>query len=452
MIYNASDTIVAISTPKGVGGIGIVRLSGLNSFSIACLLSKKNKLVIGVNYVSYFCGNGFLIDQGLILYFKQPKSFTGEDVIELHAHGNDIILDSLVYRCIELGARMADHGEFSFRAYLNGRIDLVQAESINSIINSQSSYSNSFILKSLLGYFSDDVKSILNDISVLRANLEASIEFPDHVDFVFSDFKIAFFKIYEKYNKFFESVSSNNTFCDALSVVILGNVNTGKSSLFNCLLNKDRSIVSDIPGTTRDFIDSFVFLNGFKFKLIDTAGFNFLTNDYLEKISIARTFDQIRFANILICVSDVSDNVDFVNNDFFKDVLNMCVNKIKVILLKNKIDLFSMDKKVCIHDDYVEIFASVKNNYGIDFLINELVSTVSVLQENFYFASKRQFDLLVRVKKCFDNILCCNMTYTPLDFYAESLTDIYTLLSDVLGIYAPDDVLRQIFSQFCVGK
>lgn len=447
MIYNVTDTIVAISTPKGVGGIGVVRLSGEDVLNIAYFLCNKKKISEGVNYVSFFCGKSNLIDKGILLYFKQPKSFTGENVIELHAHGNDIILDSLVYRCIELGARMAERGEFSFRAYLNGKIDLVQAESVNAIINSSAAHANKFILKSLLGFFSNEVRNILERLFLLRVEIEAAIEFPDNIDFVFNTFYVKLLEVYEKYMCFFDNISSSNTFCDFLNVVILGNVNAGKSSLFNCLLNRNRSIVSDIPGTTRDFIDSDLFYNGFKFKLIDTAGFNAFTTDYLEKISIERTLNQIKCANILIFVSDISDT-----SDSFQKVLTICDANVKVILFKNKIDLYGLTKQIYFHENYVEIFASVKNNDGIDFLISELITTISSLKENFYFVSKRQFDLILRAKRHFNYMISTNENYKSLDFYSENINVIHAILSDLLGIGTSDDVLKHIFSQFCVGK
>lgn len=452
MIYNLYDTIVAVSTPRGVGGIGIIRLSGVKSLDIICKISKKEKITNGVNHASFYCKNDLLLDKGVILFFKSPKSFTGEDVVELHAHGNDLILDALVCRCIEFGARMADHGEFSFRSYINGKIDLIQAEAVNSIIKSQSLYTNKFIFKSLLGSFSEEIKNILNQLLKLRIDLESTIEFPDHFDFNFDAFYSEFFNIYNLYVNLFNTVLLDSFLNESLNVVILGNVNVGKSSLFNCLLNRNRSIVSDIPGTTRDFIDCDLIINGCRFKLIDTAGFNSSTKDCLEKISIDRTLNQAKYANILVFVVDGLDNIDFFDDKNFRHVLDTCIGKFKVILLRNKIDLLGLNKKILYYDDYVEIFVSVKNNEGIDLLVNEFISTFSFLKDNLYFVGKRQYDLLLDIKTYFDNLLISNNCYQSLDLYAENVNLICKKLHELIGIDISDDILNKIFSQFCVGK
>lgn len=452
MLYNLLDTIVAISTPKGTGGIGVVRLSGYLSFEIACKVCNRKNIKIGINYASFFCKDKFLIDRGLILFFKSPNSFTGEDVIEFHAHGNDLILESIIFRCVELGARIAYNGEYSFRAYINGKIDLVQAESINSLIKSTSTHSNKFILKSLCGKISEKVKIVLDKLNSIKLDLEVAIEFPDNFNFNSDLFFSNIFDVSNFYNSFFACVSLDDFLFNSLNVIILGNVNVGKSSLFNCLLNNNRAIVSDIPGTTRDFIDSDFFLNGFKFKLIDTAGFNPFTQDYLEKVSIARTLNEAKKANILIFVIDVIDNVDFVSSEEFNSLINMCVNKLKVIVFRNKIDLLELGKKIYFYDKYVEIFGSVKNNDGIDFLLKELSVISSDLNENLFFVNKRQFDLLFNAKNIFDELFFSNEEYKPIDYYASRIDVIIHILSDLLGVNATDDILVKIFSEFCVGK
>lgn len=452
MSYNLSDTIVAISTAKGNGGIGIVRLSGNLSVKIACELSRKKKLVVGINYVSFFDVNSFLIDSGLILFFKKPHSFTGEDIIEIHAHGNDLILESLVFRCVDLGARLAYNGEFSFRAFLNNKIDLIQAESINSLIKSNSLNSNKLIFKSLSGKFSDFINDVIFDLSKLKMSLDAAIEFPDHVSFSFDEFYSSFLSIYNNYLTIFNKVVSDDFLFESLNVVILGNVNVGKSSLFNFLLKTDRAIVSNVPGTTRDFIESNLCLNGFNFRLIDTAGFNSLTEDFVEKVSIERTLIQIKKANILICVVDVLHEYDFLNNFNLNKLLLMTESKMKLILLRNKIDLLGVRKNIIYNKDYVEIFASVKTGEGIDLLLNELVSTFSNYNDDIYFANKRQFNLLLNVKNYFSSFLMYNDSYKPLDFYSENIGFIISDLNSILGISVSNDILVDIFSNFCVGK
>lgn len=451
MLYNLSDTIVAISTAKGNSGIGIVRLSGMMSFEIACNLSKK-KIKKGINYASFFNDSCTLIDKGLILFFKKPTSFTGEDVIEIHAHGNDLILHALVFRSIQLGARLAYNGEFSFRSFLNNKIDLIQAESINSIIKSNSLNSNTFIFKSLFGKFSDFINQVILDLNKLKLELEAAIEFPDHINFSFDYFYSSFLWCYNKYVSFFKDVVLDDFLFEHLNVAILGKVNVGKSSLFNLLLKSNRAIVSDIPGTTRDFIESNLFLGNFKFNLIDTAGFNSFTNDFLEKISIERTFAQSKIAHVLIFVVDASEYDNFLDDDNFKKILTFSENKLKLIVLKNKIDLLNIGKNIVCHNDYIEIFASVRTGEGINLLIDELFSIFSNFNDNIYFANKRQFDLLLRIKNCFDSLIICDDSYKPLDFYADNIKFIISDLNKILGVNVSKDILLDIFANFCVGK
>lgn len=453
MFHDISDTIVAIATPRGSGGIGIIRISGKNAYFIARKLSNKININIGLNYTSFFDRDAYIIDNGLILFFKKPKSFTGDDVIEVHAHGNDLILDALIFRCIELGARIAKNGEFSFRAYLNNKIDLIQAEAINSIIKSNSIISNRFIFKSLSGKFSDYINSILEKLIALKIQLEASIEFPDHVEFVFSTFYSELYLIYNLYMNFFNRLVLDDFLNASLSIVILGEVNAGKSSLFNCLLNKSRSIVSDVPGTTRDFVDSDFFLNGFKFKLVDTAGFNDTSIDFLEKISIECTINQAKLANILIFVTDITDKFDFIDSCKFNTILQTCLNKIKVIVVRNKIDLVKLNKKILHHETYVEIFLSVKSNYGVDLLLKELSDFYSKINNDLFFVNKRQFDLLFLIKLKFSELILNDEKFNlSLDLYSYNINIIIDTLSELLGIDVNDNILNEIFSKFCVGK
>jgi tRNA modification GTPase len=452
MRYNLFDTIVAISTSKGSAGIGIVRVSGNLSLVIASKLSKKKCIKKGVNYASFFDFDSGLIDKGLILFFKKPKSFTGEDVVEFHVHGSDIILNALVFRCVELGARTAYNGEFSFRAFLNNKFDLVQVEAVNSLIKSNSLNSNKFIFKSLFGKFSDSINEIILELNNLKLELEASIEFPDNVNFSFDKFYSAFFLIHNKYMNIFNSVISDECFFNSLNVVIFGNVNVGKSSLFNFLLKSNRAIVSELPGTTRDFIESNFILNGFKFNLIDTAGFNSLSKDFLETVSIERTFSQVKIANVLVFVVDVIDNSNFLEDENFKKALVLSKNKLKLIVLKNKIDLLNIGKNIIYHKDYVEILISVKTGEGIDLLLNELSSIFNSLTENIYFVNKRQFDLLLNIKNYFNFLIIYNDIYKPLDVYAETIGIIIFNLRNILGVDVSNDILFDIFSNFCVGK
>lgn len=452
MIKKLCDTIVAVSTPRGIGGIGVVRLSGNNSFDIASIIFKRRILSIGVKCETFFGKNGVVLDYGLSMCFKNPSSFTGEDVVELHAHGNDLILDSIVSRSIELGARLAEPGEFSFRAFFNGKIDLLQAESVNALILSKVVSCNSFILRSLSGVFSDKINGILDRVLILRSDLEAGIEFPDDVNFSLRSFLNNFIETRDLFNLLFDRVYVNYFIADILKVVILGDVNVGKSSFFNFLLKKNRSIVSSSPGTTRDFIENDVDVDGFKFKLIDTAGFNKNSNCSIEKNGILMSFEQLDEAAIVIVMFDCTKNEDVSKSYILDLVFNSKNQKLKVFVLNNKIDLMSCKEKVVYHETYTEIYMSVKNGSGINLFFDEFKLLLSDVKSSLYMVNKRHFDLLLKAKQHLEMCDYNLRTASSLDVCAEDLNVVYTCLSDIVGRNVRDDLISKIFSTFCVGK
>jgi len=452
MINKLIDTIVAVSTPRGSGGIGIVRVSGLKSFFIACEISKKKIKSDRIERVSFFNKKDVLLDIGLILYFKNPKSFTGEDVVEFHAHGNDLILDSLVLRAIELGARLAEPGEFSFRAFFNDKIDLLQAESINALIRSNFLYCNNFILKSLSGVFSEEIITILDRISLLRRDLEACIEFPDDIFFDFKVFLVRFKEVVLLFNTLFNKISGDYFISDSFKVVILGDVNVGKSSFFNFLLKSTRSIVSNVPGTTRDFIDNDFEVDGFNFKLVDTAGFNSNSNCEIEKSGIIKTFEQIEKASVVIFMFDATNCIDPMNNIIFRQVLDKYSGKLKFFVLRNKIDLINCDEKLIFHDKYTELYISVKDNKGIDLFLNELKHILFNVEKTSYMVNKRHYELFLKAKKCLSRLNDYQNDNFILDICAEDLKHVYIYLSDILGRQSSNNVINEVFSNFCIGK
>lgn len=452
MLNKLCDTIVAVSTPRGCGGIGIVRLSGDKSFKIASIMLKHSSFEKRIICNTFLGKDDVILDYGMSLFFKKPRSFTGEDVIEYHAHGNDLILDSLVSRSIELGARLAEPGEFSFRAFFNGKIDLLQAESVNALILSKVESCNNFILRSLSGVFSNEINFILDRLLIIRSDLEAYIEFSDDVNFCFDAFIKNFFDVYNKFFLLFNKVYVNYFISDVLKIAILGDVNVGKSSFFNSLLKKDRSIVSNIPGTTRDFIEDEMELNGFKFKLIDTAGFNKKSTCFIEKTGILKSFEQLEEASIIIVMFDASKNDNILESDILNTVLNSKNSKLKVFVLKNKIDLISVNEKVVYYDKYTEIYLSVKDNRGIDIFVNELKSVLSNVKKSLYMVNKRHFDLLLNAKNNFELCVSNIKNKSNLDLCAENLSVIYMCLSDIVGRYIYNDLINKIFSSFCIGK
>jgi tRNA modification GTPase len=449
MLYDIADTIVAISTPRGSGAIGIIRLSGDKVLLISSMLSKK-KIKIGINYCSIFIKNDIHIDDGICIFFKKPRSYTGEDLIEFHLHGNDLNLDTIVNEIIRLGARFAECGEFTLRSFLNNKIDLLQAESVNALINSKNFYTNKFILKSLRGYFSEEIKNILNDSFSLQKNIEASIEFLENLDL--KKIEILIIKIYKKFFDIYNKIIINDILYDDFKIVILGNVNVGKSSLFNLLLSKNRSIVSDIPGTTRDYIDSEFFFKDFKFTLIDTAGFNNNVNDKIERIGIKNTIKQIRNASIILYVTDITKESSENNFRILKLIKKISKSNIKLFNLKNKIDLINIEKCITEKKDITEIYLSVKNKIGIDLLLDEIYKIFSEIKEDAYIINKRHYDIFNKLKANFELLKNNYSDNINLDLLAEDIKYIISDLSKLLGINTNRDILKDIFSSFCIGK
>lgn len=452
MISKLLDTIVAISTSKGSSAVGIVRISGSNSLDIATKVSKKNLKPNFVQYSSFFLKDNIILDFGIILFFKKPKSFTGENLVEFHLHGNDLILESFINRIIELGARLAEPGEFSLRAFLNGKIDLLQAEAINSLINSKSIFYNNFILKSLSGKFSKEIKLILDKVLNLRQIVEGSIEFPEDLFFSNKLYLEKFSEIRLLFNNLFEKLYINYFISDNLKIVIAGNTNVGKSSFFNLLLKNNRAIVSDIPGTTRDFIESEYFIDKFNLKLVDTAGFNFNSNSFLEKLSIEKTFEQISESFIIVYIFDVRHISDPFDCPVFNNLYNLYGKKLKFFVLKNKIDLLSLDSKVIYHEKFTEIFLSVKENLGINLFYNEIKNIIYEAKDKVYMVNKRHYGLFLKVNECFSNIDNLSENFFSLDVFAENLKISYKFFLEILGKNTTDDIIKEIFSNFCLGK
>ena len=453
MFLNLSDTIVNLATNRSVSGIGIIRLSGSNALNIAYLISKKKIISANkINYSKFYNTDGTIIDFGLILFFMKPKSFTGEDVIEFHVHGSILILDELLALILKLGARLSEPGEFTFRSYLNNKIDLLQAEAINDLINSNNKFCNKLILKSLFGEFSFNVKNLRDSIMDLRINLEAFLEFPDNILFdknliytklskIISDFDLLFTNLYEK------TLNKN-----IIKITIIGNTNVGKSSLFNSLLKKDRSIISDVPGTTRDFIEDDFFLSNFHFKLVDTAGFNSDSQCLIEKSGILKTFEQISNSEIILYLTDITKNLTPLTDNFFKDLLIKKDNKIKLFFIKNKIDLYFIDKYIKYFDDYTEIGISVKNNLGLDIILDELNKSLFDFSNKSYIVNKKNYSLFLMCKNHIDLIRNFNLNTVVFDVCLDNLKSCYNYFSEILGENHSDELLKEIFSKFCLGK
>lgn len=449
MLKKICDTIVAITTGNSNSTIGIIRLSGKLSYNICLNIVKKKVNPGSVTYANFFDKDNILIDFGLVLFFKSPKSYTGEDVIEFHLHGNKFILDSLVFRSIELGARLADPGEYTFRAFINNKMDLLQSESVNQLINANSLYSTRNILKSLNGDFSKKINILLDMILDIRKNLEVSI---DHSEFIEFDQKSNFEKFLD-IEKFFlnlmSNISSLNYNVDIMKAVIVGPPNVGKSSLFNLILGENRSIVSNISGTTRDYIDRDININNIVFSLVDTAGLKIKTSDVIEESGIRKSIEQIKSAFLLIYIVDININID----DFhFKNILKKHPNIKNFFLIKNKIDLFGYKPKIIKNKYFTEIHMSVLTKNGFDLFLNSFKKIASNLNYNSYVLCDRNFNLLINFKNDLYEAKKLFFCDYKIDLLAEKLKFMHSCLASILGKDFSEDLISKIFSSFCLGK
>ncbi len=452
VILLKSNNIVAIATASGYAGVGIVRISGADALYIAQQLTMVTSFTHKLaSYCKFHSSDGEILDSGLVIYFKSPHSFTGEDIVELQGHGSPIVLQMLVGRCLELGCRIAEPGEFSRRAYLNGKIDLVQAESIIDLIHAETEATAKSALKSLHGQFSRHIDEINQKLIDLRMFVEATLDFPEE-DIEF----IANAKIHDKLNRLVQSIQVllSNTKQGVLlnngaNIVIIGRPNVGKSSLLNALANEDIAIVTDIAGTTRDIVKEKIIINGIAFNIIDTAGIRD-TDNIVEKIGIDRAFVAVKSADICLVLIDA---IFGLTSDDEK-ILGAVPSNIPRLFVYNKIDLLdakSLPDSTSLPNELRHIYISAKFGHGIDELRAAILDLVGFDSSNndIFIARTRHLDAIRRsvshINAAFDN-------WSNLELLAEELRYAHTSLSEITGEFSSDDLLGEIFSRFCIGK
>ena len=489
------DTICAISTPLGKGAIGIVRTSGERSLEILkkCFLPirYKEKFLSLENlkekkdflkdiyknfnleprklYLGYFLDENLNpIDKVLVVYFKAPYSYTGEDIVEYHCHGGVYLVQKILQILQNLGLRLAKPGEFTKRAFLHGKIDLIQAESLNALINAKSELEEKFLFSNLEGKLSKIIKDIQKDILEVKAYSNALVDFPEEeIEILESyDFKGKLKSIIEKIENLISTYTVSEKFKSGIKVAIIGKPNVGKSSLLNALLKKERAIVTDIPGTTRDTIEEEVILKGFPITLVDTAGIR-ETQDIVEKIGIEKSKKSLKEADIILFVLDASKGIDKEDKYLFTFLKKENIDFSKIIFVLNKVDLVSKEqieylKKLLIEKigkkkDINIIEISAKTFFNIPNLIN-LISE-KVLKINYPFeedlaliVSERQKEILTKVKKALEEALNNLENYTSPEFFDLELEEALTYLGELIGQVSYEDMLDKIFSDFCIGK
>ena len=441
-------TIVAIATANGIGSISIVRISGVNSLEIATKISKKITFQPRMATLSsLYDTNNEIIDEALVLYFKAPFSFTGEDVIEFQCHGGIAIANMLVNEALKYGARIANPGEFSKRAFFNNKIDLTKAEAISKIIEARSEDAVKLLARQLKGELTNFVNEIREDLLFMLAYTEVSIDYAedDLPSDIFEQIKNKMEKIILKLSNTLEASCRREGMIEGFKVAIIGKPNVGKSSLLNKLLNYDRAIISDIAGTTRDTIEESVKIGTHIIKIVDTAGIRD-ASDVIEKIGIEKSIQAINEADIVIALFDNSKICDDEDEKII-ELINENSNK-QILKVLNKSDLKNLFDKTKI-DDFIEL--STKEDINPLIKKIELILDSNTHSDEMTLNSKRQ---IISVENTLYNI---NLSKNPLDsgeleFFAHYITEALEQISSITRPYENDEMLDVMFGEFCLGK
>ena len=443
-----SDPIAAIATAPGRGGIGVVRISGPNLSDLVARLGGKAQQARFAQFARFRDGSGGLIDEGLLLYFPAPHSFTGEDVIELQGHGGPVVMQLLLARCVELGARLAEPGEFTRRAFLNGKLDLAQAESVADLIEASTAAAARSAVRSLTGSFSKEVHGLRDRLVDLRMLVEATLDFPDEdVDFLVE--ARAFERVEAiagELSAILDRARQGSLLRSGLHVVLVGRPNVGKSSLLNSLAGIDRAIVTDIAGTTRDALRETIQIEGIPLHITDTAGLR-ETSDEVEKIGIARTWQEIERADVIVRLVDVRAGL----TDADAEIDARLPAGVERITVFNKVDLLERQPERVEADGGVSLYLSAKAGQGVDLLRAELLRVAGWHRhgEDLILARERHLIALREALACVQAAL---LNRHALELMAEELRLAQDAVNEITGEFTPDDLLGVIFSRFCIGK
>lgn len=445
------DTIAAIATPAGRGGVGIIRVSGPAAAAIARTMLGTLPRPRFAEYGPFLDHNGEIIDQGLALYFPHPHSFTGEDILELQAHGGPVVLDLLLKRILALGARMARPGEFSERAYLNNKIDLAQAEAIADLIDASTEQAARCAMHSLEGVFSDWVQSTVERLTQLRMYIEAAMDFPEEeIDF-FADNRVRdeLDALLSELNRVIKDAQQGQLLREGMRIVLAGQPNTGKSSLLNHLAGRELAIVTDIPGTTRDVLREEINIDGLPVHVIDTAGLREST-DAIEQEGIRRSWQEMEQADQILLMLD--DRQGYGEEE--EKILAQLPANLPVTLIYNKIDLSGSQTAQKKQDNRVHLWLSVKNEHGLDLLREHLKASVGYrgAGEGRFMARRRHLQALEQARECIEKGTIQLRDYAAGELLAEELHQAQKVLGEITGVVSSDDLLGRIFSSFCIGK
>jgi len=456
-MLNATDTIAAIATAPGQAGVGIIRISGPRVSTIAGAMLGFTPKPRYAHYGPFYDQQGELIDEGIALFFPNPHSFTGEDVLELQGHGGTVILDLLLRAACDLGARLARPGEFSERAFLNDKLDLTQAEAIADLIESSSEQAARCAVRSLQGAFSSRIDALVEAVTHLRIYVEAAIDFPEEeIDFL-ADGKVAndLSQLLTDLDTILAEAQQGSILREGMKVVIAGRPNAGKSSLLNALAGREAAIVTAVEGTTRDVLREHIHIDGMPLHIIDTAGLRD-SPDEVEQIGIARAWDEIRQADRILLLVDATTTPETDPHLLWPDFIDQLPPDAPLTVIRNKVDLTAeptgIEQPTADAAPVVRIAA--KSADGLEVLRDHLKQCMGFASttEGGFIARRRHLDALERAQVSLWQGQDQLQGYGAGELLAEDLRAAQDSLGEITGAMTPDDLLGKIFSSFCIGK
>ncbi len=467
----SSDTIVALATPHGVGAIGVIRLSGSEAIQITTKVFRGKNLEKQASHTIHYghvVDGEKVIDEVMVALFRAPKSFTTEDVVEISCHGSPFIAEQIIQLLIQNGARSAKPGEFTLRAFINGRIDLSQAEAVADLIASDSAASLDLALKQMRGGFSNDIKILRTELVNFASLIELELDFGEE-DVEFADRKKLIElidAIQSKLKPLIESFKLGNVIKNGVNTVIAGKPNAGKSTLLNALLNEERAIVSEIPGTTRDTIEEILNINGIQFRFIDTAGIR-TTEDVIEKLGVAKTMEKLKQSSVYIYLFDVNSSTP---EELVKEIHELELLGFSGIIVGNKIDKASwkatapfykvMEKTIDNRQETIDnpelLFISSSTQYNIPLLKQKLYDLVFqssiVNRQSSIITNARHYEALLKASEALNEVMVGIENQNTGDLVALDIKRSLEYLGQISGEVTNDEILGNIFSKFCIGK
>ena len=464
MILSNNQSICAISTASGNGAIAIIRISGNEAFAICdkIIELKSGKQLLALHSHSsvfgYIIDNKSVIDEVVISIFKNPKSYTGEDTVEISCHGSIYIQQRIMELLLRNGARLAQPGEFTLRAFMNGKLDLSQAEAVGDLIASQNQTSHQLALNQMRGGFSNQLNELRNKLLHFISLIELELDFSEE-DVEFAN-RNEFKELILEINKVCKSLSASfklgNVIKNGLPVAIVGKPNSGKSTLLNALLNEEKAIVSEIPGTTRDVIEDVINIEGIQVRFIDTAGIRD-TTDTIETLGIEKTFEKIKKATIILLITDVSDNIEDIHNQLKR--IQLSKNQTLAVIL-NKADKISADelknKEILMADlPFTSISISAKHKQNINAIHSYILQAINFKKLNdndIIITNARHFEALENTYFSGQRIVEGLESHLPSDLLAEDIREMLRFIGEITGEITNDEILGNIFKNFCIGK